>query len=188
MAVEIDSIVIQKARNGDMRATERILEAFSRQIYAMAYRICASEQDALDIAQETAVRIWRNLPDFRGEAKLSTWIHRITHNTCVDFLRKKRENTVDLDSLVQGGVQLTAPLADTPEQVINRKETYARVEEALLALPEDQRAAVIQRDVMGLAYDEIASAQDANLNTVKSRISRGRKSLMALLKSGEGGV
>ena len=182
MAIEIDSITIQKARNGDMRAVEQILEAFSQQIYLIAYRMCGNEQDALDVGQETAVRIWRYLPDFRGDAKLSTWIHRIAHNTCIDFLRKRREDTADLDALGEIGIQPAAPVSEEPEQVLDRKETYARIDEALLKLPEDQRAAVIQRDVIGLAYDEIAQAQDVNLNTIKSRISRGRKNLISLLK------
>lgn len=174
--------LILKAQNGDMDALEEILKRNEKAIYLLALSMCGNEQDAMDVGQEAAVRIWRNLPNFRGDSKLSTWIHRIAHNACIDFLRKRRDGDAPLDELKEIGVEPVAPSTETPEQTLERKETYRSIDEALLSLPDEHRAAVVQRDVLGLSYDEIATAQEANLNTIKSRIARGRKQLASLLR------
>ncbi len=178
--MQSDRVTLKRAQKGDQRAFESILETHERMIYSICLRMCGSREDALDVSQETAVRIWRNIGRFTGEAALSTWIYRIATNACLDHLRK-RKDVLSVDALGEEGYAPPASAGEMPENALDGKETLREVAKALDRLPEDQRAAVVLRDVNDLTYEEVADVLGVNLNTVKSRISRGRKSLRDLL-------
>lgn len=181
--MQIDEITQRKAQKGDSQAFEELLLAHEKMIYQVCLRMCGNPQDAMDVSQETAVRIWRNLPNFKGESTLSTWIYRIALNASLDHLRRQKNRMAEsTDELMEKGVMPVAQSTETPEASLERKETLARVGEALTQLPEDQRSAVVLRDVQDLPYDQVATILGTNLNTVKSRISRGRRRLMQLLQ------
>lgn len=181
--MQIDQVTQRRAQKGDPAAFEEVLRAHERMIYQVCLRMSGNPEDAMDIAQETAVRVWRNLPGFKGDASLTTWIYRIAVNASLDHLRRRKGKETDsTDELMEKGSMPVAQTQDTPEASIERKETLRQVGEALLRLPEDQRAAVVLRDVQDLPYEQIASVLGINLNTAKSRIARGRKQLAAILK------
>jgi RNA polymerase sigma-70 factor (ECF subfamily) len=182
--VQIDPLTLKRAQKGNQNAFETILSAHERMIYGICLRMTGNRDDAMDVSQETAVRVWRNIGRFSGEAALSTWIYRIATNACLDHLRKRRD-TLSVDEMGEGGYAPAAPATETPEGALGGKETLREVERALTQLPEDQRAAVVLRDVQDLSYEEVARVLGVNLNTVKSRISRGRKNLRDLLGSHE---
>jgi RNA polymerase sigma-70 factor (ECF subfamily) len=174
--VQIDEMTLKRAQKGDQAVFESILAAHERMIYGICLRMCGNKEDALDAAQETAVRVWRNIGGFTGGAALSTWIYRIATNACLDQLRRRRD-VASIDELGEEGFSPAAPEGETPQSALEGKETLRELGEALLRLPEDQRAAVVLRDVQNLSYEEVADVLGVNLNTVKSRISRGRRTL-----------
>ena len=173
--------LIKKAGRGDAYAFEQLMAAHENKMYAVALRMCGSREDAQDCLQEAMVRVYRALSGFKGQSSFSTWVYRITMNSCLDELRRRKSRmTSSLDAMLENGF-MPSDDGDTPEQSSLRSEQRRALERAIRELPEDMRAAIVLRDVQGLSYDEIAQALDANVGTIKSRISRGREKLRGVL-------
>ena len=169
--------LIQRASAGDSAAFNQLLGMHEKRMYAVALRMCGNADDAQDCLQEAMLRIFRAISGFKAQSSFSTWVYRITMNTCLDELRrrKSRPNT-SLDGLLDTG---WSPVdgQETPEQHAVRREMRGGILKAIRELPEDMRSAVLLRDVEGYSYEEIAGILDANVGTIKSRISRGRERL-----------
>ena len=176
-----DELLLRRACKGDVQAFEELMQSHESRIYAIALRMMGDREDAQDCAQEAMVRIYRAMGSFKGQSALATWIYRITMNTCLDELRRRKARKVtSLDSLVDNGWSPT-DTGDTPEEHGLRVEKQNALNRAIQSLPDDMRAAIILRDVKGYSYDEIASILGANVGTIKSRISRGREKLREIL-------
>lgn len=174
--------LIARASAGDPEAFNRLMERHERRMYAVALRMCANREDAQDCLQEAMLRVFRAIGGFKGESSFSTWVYRITMNTCLDELRrKKNKQASSLDDLLDEG-WAPADERGSPEKQAVRAETARTLRRAIGELPEDMRAAVVLRDIEGYAYEEIARALEVNVGTVKSRISRGREKLREKLK------
>lgn len=174
--------MIERASGGDPAAFNRLMEQHERRMYAVALRMCANREDAQDCLQEAMLRVYRAIDSFKGQSTFSTWVYRITMNTCLDELRRKknRQNT-SLDSLLDMGWS-PADESNAPEKRAIQSETRECLQRAIRGLPEDMRAAIVLRDIEGFSYDEIARMLDINVGTIKSRISRGREKLREKLK------
>ena len=173
--------LIQKAGRGDAYAFEQLMAAHENKMYAVALRMCGNREDAQDCLQEAMVRVYRALSGFKGQSSFSTWVYRITMNSCLDELRRRKNRmTSSLDAMLENGFAPSDD-GDTPEQSSLRSEQRRALERAIRELPEDMRAAIVLRDVQGLSYEEIAQALEANVGTIKSRISRGREKLRGVL-------
>ena len=172
-----ESRLIQRASGGDPAAFNSLMGMHERRMYAVALRMCGNPEDAQDCLQEAMLRVYRAIAGFKALSSFSTWVYRITMNTCLDELRKRknRPNT-SLDGLLESG---WSPMdgGESPERHAMRREMRQKLQAFIGELPEDMRAAVVLRDVQGYSYDEIADILGANVGTVKSRISRGREKL-----------
>jgi len=174
--------LIERASGGDPSAFNRLMEAHERRMYAVALRMCSNREDAQDCLQEAMLRIYRSISGFKGQSSFATWVYRITMNTCLDELRrKKNKQNTSLDSLLDTGWSPQDESA-SPEKRAIQTETRKILREAIHDLPEDMRSAIVLRDIQGLSYEEIAQALDINVGTIKSRISRGREKLREKLK------
>ena len=175
--------LIQKAGRGDAYAFEQLMAAHENKMYAVALRMCGNREDAQDCLQEAMIRVFRSISGFKGQSSFSTWVYRITMNTCLDELRrrKNRPNT-SLDGLYDAGWSPVDP-GQTPEKSALIKDMRRQLQAFIRELPEDMRAAIVLRDVEGYSYDEIASMLDVNVGTIKSRISRGREKLREKIAS-----
>lgn len=174
--------LIERASGGDPSAFNRLMEAHERRMYAVALRMCGNREDAQDCLQEAMLRIYRAISGFKGQSSFATWVYRITMNTCLDELRrKKNKQNASLDSLLDAGWSPQDESA-SPERHTVQSETRRLLHEAIRDLPEDMRSAIVLRDIQGLSYEEIAQALDINVGTIKSRISRGRERLRDKLK------
>lgn len=174
--------LIARATSGDPAAFNSLMQQHEGRMYAVALRMCANREDAQDCLQEAMLRVYRAISGFKGESSFSTWVYRITMNTCLDELRKrKNRQTTSLDNLLDMG---WSPSDDTnvPEKHAIRGESKRMLHAAIENLPEDMRSAIVLRDIEGLSYEEIAKALDINIGTIKSRISRGREKLREKLK------
>lgn len=173
--------LIRLANNGDPAAFEALMSAHEGRMYAVALRMCGSREDAQDCLQEAMIRVYRALSSFKGQSSFATWVYRITTNSCLDELRRRKNRTAaSLDALLDNGFS-PSDEDDTPEHHSIRNEQRRVIERAITELPEDMRSAVILRDIQGCSYEEIAQVLDTNVGTIKSRISRGREKLRALL-------
>ncbi|MBQ9857198.1 MAG: sigma-70 family RNA polymerase sigma factor [Clostridia bacterium] len=176
-----DDRLVDAALGGDMRAFELLMEKHESKMYAVALRMCANREDAQDCLQDAMLRIYKALPSFKGQSSFSTWAYRITMNTCLDELRRKKvRQAASLDQMLEVG---WSPVDEenATERHVDNQELKRNLSKAIQTLPEEMRAAVVLRDVQGFSYDEIASMLSTNVGTVKSRISRGREKLREIL-------
>jgi RNA polymerase sigma-70 factor (ECF subfamily) len=171
-----DAALVAAAQAGDRTALDRLLRAHQARIHALCRRITGNDADALDATQDALIAIVRGLPRFDGRSRFSTWSHRVATNTCLDELRRRRRRPlVGLPEHDDGSpVELADPEGhDVGDGVADR----LLVDEALAALPDDFRAAVVLRDLCRLDYAEIAEVLGIPAGTVRSRIARGRAQL-----------
>jgi len=169
--------LIQRASNGDAQAFNELMGMHERRMYAVALKTCSNHEDAQDCLQEAMLRVFKSISSFKGQSSFSTWVYRITMNTCLDELRrrKNRPNT-SLDSLLDSGWSPSDD-RDGPEKHVVRMVKRQYLLKFIEELPEDMRSAVVLRDVEGYAYEDIAGMLNTNVGTIKSRISRGREKL-----------
>ena len=174
-------LLISRARGGDRDAFGELVEQYRDNVYRLAYRMCGNAYDADEAAQEAFVAAWRALPNFRGDAKFSTWLYRLTTNAAIDVMRReKRHQTVGDGEMVD-----LADDADSPQETVERTEQQEAVQKALATLSEEYREVLLLRYMEELDYAEIAEVLQLPSGTVKSRINRAKAALKtALLKSG----
>ena len=174
--------LIRRAKQGDMLAFEELILKHEKIVYNVALRMMNHSEDARDISQEVFLKAYRSLSNFDERSAFSTWLYRITHNTCIDEMRKRKgKQTYSLEEELEsedGSMQRQiADEGDTPEESLLREEKKGEILKALDTLSEEHKAAIILRDVKGLSYEEIAEILELSLGTVKSRISRARNQL-----------
>ncbi len=178
-----EEAAIEQALNQDLNAFNRLVEAYQRLAFSVAYRMLQDEDRAADAVQDSFIKAFRALHTFQG-GSFKSWLMRIVTNTCYDVLRaQKRRATDSLDELpatAQYAPYLTDP-TESPHEYAERMELNHAIEANIAKLPEDQRLAVLLCDVHGYSYEEIAEITNIPMGTVKSRISRGRARLRELL-------
>ena len=175
--MQSDEVLLRRTQKGDADAFEELMAGQESRMYAIALRMMGNREDAQDCAQEAMVRIYRAMSAFKGQSSLATWIYRITMNTCLDELRRKKNRpSTSLDNLLDQGWS-PSDGDNSPERRAIQSETRKTLAGAIRDLPEDMRSSIVLRDVQGYSYDEIAQMLDVNVGTIKSRISRGREKL-----------
>ena len=180
-----DEELVARSRGGDLDSFNQLVCAGRRPIYALAYRVIGREEDARDVAQETFLRAFRALGGFKGQAKFSSWLYRITLNLCRDWIRRERRTPV---AQTAGGLDLVelageATPSESVEDLVSRKELGRAVAKAMANLPDEQRTAIILKEYHGLTFQEIAELLDCPLSTVKTRLYQGLTVLRRQLES-----
>ena len=171
-----DEELVTRAKAGDLDSFNQLVSRWERPIYALAYRTLGREEDARDVVQEAFLRAYRGLKGFKGEAKFSSWLYRITLNLCRDWSRRERRAPIvqvpegtDPVELADERVQTT----ESVEDLVARREMSAAVAKAMAELPDEQRTAILLKEYHGLTFQEIASMLDCPLSTVKTRLYQG---------------
>ena len=170
-----DEELVARSRGGDLDSFNQLVLRWERPIYALAYRVIGREEDARDVAQETFLRAFRALSGFKGQAKFSSWLYRITLNLCRDWIRRERRAPV---AQAPEGVDLIelaseAEPVESIEDLVARRELGRAVAKAMAMLPEEQRTAIVLKEYHGLTFQEIADLLDCPLSTVKTRLYQG---------------
>lgn len=190
-AVDSDLQLVERTVAGDQRAYELLVIKYQRRIERLIGRMVRDADLVQDIAQETFIRAYRALPQFRGDAQFYTWLYRIAVNTAKKaLLDLKRDpliyenamhtNSDDSDETSRPRQEPTN--GETPETVLAAQEIAAAVNAAMEALPEDLRQAVTLREIEGLSYEEIAATMACPIGTVRSRIFRAREAISARVR------
>jgi RNA polymerase sigma-70 factor (ECF subfamily) len=170
-----DEELVARSRGGDVDSFNQLVTRWERPIYALAYRVIGREEDARDVCQETFLRAFRALGGFKGQAKFSSWLYRITLNLCRDWIRRERRTPI---AQAPEGVDLvelaseSAP-SESIEDLVARREMGRAVARAMATLPDEQRTAIILKEYHGLTFQEIADLLDCPLSTVKTRLYQG---------------
>ena len=185
---EIDRQLVERVKQGDKRAFELLVEKYWRKLTRLLSRMVRDPDEVEDIAQETFIKAYRALPQFRGDAAFYTWLYRIGVNTAKNYLVAKgkamptvseRTSTEDEDGVDD---RLVAQDINTPESELLSKQVAMAVNEAVEALPEELRTAITLREMEGLSYEEIAELMGCPIGTVRSRIFRAREAIAAKLR------
>ena len=171
--VVTDPETLQACRRGDPEAFRVLFEQYQDRVYSIALRYAGDPATAMDITQDTFVKLYSRLADFRGDASFDSWLYRLVVNSCLDHRRRFRRLVPLLDELVE---RLFAPAASTLE-TLERTEREGRMRQAIDALPADLRLLVVLHYTEGLSYDQIAEAVGCKVGTVGSRLNRARRLL-----------
>ena len=190
MSAESDLMLVERTVAGDQRAFELLVIKYQRRIQRLIGRMVRDVDLVEDIAQETFIRAYRALHQFRGDAQFYTWLYRIAVNTAKKALMElKHDPTVSESSFRSADDEdetsqpRNEPTTDeTPESTFAAKEIAAVVNAAMEALPADLRQAVTLREIEGLTYEEIAALMDCPIGTVRSRIFRAREAISARIR------
>ena len=188
-AIDTDAMLVERTVAGDQKAFELLVIKYQRRIQRLIGRMVRDVDLVEDIAQETFIRAYRALPQFRGEAQFYTWLYRIAVNTAKKALMDlKRDPTISENSFKSGDDDETSPLEneltspETPDAVLASKEIAEMVNSAMEALPEELRQAIILRELEGLSYEAISEAMNCPIGTVRSRIFRAREAISEKVK------
>lgn len=173
--------IIARARRGDADAFEQLVVAYRDQVFRLALRMCGSEADADEVAQEAFLSAWKALPNFRGESQFSTWLYQLTTHAAIDLMRREKRQLAAADITEVSA----ADPAPSPQQQAEQSEQREIVRDAILQLAPEQREVVVLRFMEELSYEEIGAVLKLPSGTVKSRLNRAKAQLKEiLLKSG----
>ena len=187
---DTDLMLVERTVAGDQKAFELLVIKYQRRIERLIGRMVRDVDLVEDIAQETFIRAYRALAQFRGEAQFYTWLYRIAVNTAKKALGDLKRDPLVSESALRGrddddetsSVENELTTSETPETVLAAKEIAATVNAAMEALPEELRQAVTLREIEGLSYEEIAEVMNCPIGTVRSRIFRAREAISAKVK------
>jgi RNA polymerase sigma-70 factor, ECF subfamily len=189
-----DLSLVRRVQRGDKGAFDALVLKYQHKVVKLVMRYVRNPVEAEDIAQEAFIKAYRALPQFRGDSAFYTWLYRIAINTAKNALVSRDRSPVDFDLDLQNpdeSYDMHARLKDsaTPEALALTDEIRAVVDSAIEALPEDLRTAIVLRELEGLSYEEIATAMDCPVGTVRSRIFRAREAIDRRLREVfEGGL
>ena len=187
---DADALLVERVKLGDVRAFEMLVVKYQRRIERLIGRMVRDTDLVQDIAQETFIRAYRALPQFRGDSAFYTWLYRIAVNTAKKALVElKRDPLVSEASLANhdegdetSRVENELTNGETPDALLASKEIASVVNAAIEALSEDLRQAITLREIEGLSYEEIAEMMNCPIGTVRSRIFRAREAIATRLR------
>lgn len=184
-----DALLVERAVAGDQKAFGLLVIKYQRRIQRLIGRMVRDVDLVEDIAQETFIRAYRALAQFRGEAQFYTWLYRIAVNTAKKALMDlKRNPTVSENAYKSADDDETSAIeneltsSETPDAVLASKEIAEIINTAMDALPEELRQAITLREIEGLSYEEIADVMNCPIGTVRSRIFRAREAISEKVK------
>jgi RNA polymerase sigma-70 factor (ECF subfamily) len=184
---ELDQILVERAQQGDKKAFGMLVEKYHRKLGRLLGRMIRDQAEVEDVVQESFIKAYRALPNFRGDSAFYTWLYRIGINTAKNYLvsmgrRPQVMQEVEIDDVENfddGGEMRTM---DTPETAMMTKQIAQTVNETVASLPEELRTAITLREIEGLSYEEIATLMQCPIGTVRSRIFRARETISEKLK------
>jgi RNA polymerase sigma-70 factor, ECF subfamily len=190
MSADADALLVDRVKRGDQKAFEMLVVKYQRRIERLISRMVRDDGLVQDIAQETFIRAYRAIPQFRGDSAFYTWLYRIAVNTAKKALVDMKRDPIVLESTLAGHddgeepsrVEHTLTDGETPDAVLASKEIAATVNAAIDALSEELRQAVVLREIEGLSYEEIAVVMNCPIGTVRSRIFRAREAIATRLR------
>jgi len=182
----LDAELVEQAKKGSMPAFELLVNRYQQKVANVIAKFVRDRHEIQDVAQEVFIKVFRALPNFRGDSSFYTWIYRIAVNTSKNHLvaksRRIQNTQVEFEEAESFGSNEDQRNLDTPDAVYARGELETAMSKAIATLPEDLKTAIVLREVEGLSYDEIAQQMDCPIGTVRSRIFRARDAIDQALR------
>lgn len=184
---DIDQLLVERVQRGDQKAFALLVEKYQRKLGRLLARMIRDQAEVEDVVQESFIKAYRALPNFRGDSAFYTWLYRIGINTAKNHLvamgrRPSVSNDIEVEDAenFEDGDELRT--VDTPETELMTKELAQTVKQAIDALPQELKTAISLRELDGLSYEEIAELMQCPIGTVRSRIFRARESVAEKLR------
>ena len=184
---DVDAELVARVQQGDKKAFDLLVLKYQRKVLRLLARMVRDPHEVEDVAQETFIKVYRALPQFRGESAFYTWLYRIAINSARNWqaARGRRPSTPNTRETEDGETfNETDNLTDnsTPESMVASREIAETVNAAIQALPEELRTAIVMREMEGMSYEDIAQSMDCPIGTVRSRIFRAREAIATRLR------
>lgn len=187
---EEERLLVRQAAEGDHRAFRHLVERYQRRVFAVANGILRNPDHAMDVTQDAFVKVYKALPNFKGDSQFYTWLYRIVVNLCIDKKRKaSRQAEVDYDDTLAHssdgptlGPMLASTNIDSPMKAYARQELRQQMNKALDALGAAHREILVLREVEGMSYEELSEALEIPKGTVMSRLFHARKKFQVALE------
>jgi len=184
---ERDQFLVERAQRGDKDAFRQLVVAYQERLFTVVRGMVRNQEDAQDITQDVFIKAYASLGSFQGQSSFYTWLYRIAVNMTIDYRRRKgrrQESSFDekIDPDAAEGTELPDARVLSPQRAYLDKELGGKIRQAMESLPEDQRTAIVLRELEGLSYKEIADMMECSQGTVMSRLFYGRKKLQEILK------
>jgi len=184
---EIDQELVERAQRGDKRAFGMLVEKYQRKLGRLLSRLIRDQAEVEDVVQESFIKAYRALPNFRGDSAFYTWLYRIGINTAKNYLvsmgrRPQISNDVEIEDAENFEDANELRTMETPETELMTKEIAQTVNDTVASLPEELRTAITLREIEGLSYEEIATLMNCPIGTVRSRIFRARETIAERLR------
>jgi RNA polymerase sigma-70 factor (ECF subfamily) len=182
----LDAELVEQAKQGKMAAFELLVNRYQQRVGNVISKFVKDRHEIQDVAQEVFIKVFRALPNFRGDSSFYTWIYRIAVNTSKNHLvsksRRIQNTQVEFEDAESFGSNEDFRNLDTPDAVYSRGELEQAMSKAIAQLPEDLKTAIVLREIDGMSYDEIALEMDCPIGTVRSRIFRARDAIDQALR------
>lgn len=178
--------LIEQSRKGNVDAFEELIRDYKKSAYNIALRVLQNKEDAEDVSQEALIKVFKNIQNFNMQSTFKVWLYRIVVNACLDFKRKKTivafsvDESYDLDNGDEVFRQIEDKTND-PDFMVEKNYNSQMVSAAVNNLEDDFKTIIVLRDIQGFTYNEISEILSCNIGTVKSRLSRARKSLKDII-------
>jgi RNA polymerase sigma-70 factor, ECF subfamily len=187
---ERDLEIVRRCQQGDEMAFGQLVSRYQRKVYTIALSMVKSPDDAMDIAQESFIKIHRYLGNFQGSSSFYTWLYRIVVNLCIDHMRRSGkwvstefdERFIDREQDEKEAGVLSTDLGNNPSKALGRKELAEQIRRAIDALPPYHRAVIVMREIEGMSYAEMAKAMRVSKGTIMSRLHHARHKLQRALE------
>ena len=178
---DIDSVLIDKAKNGNEGAFKILVNKYYPRVYASLFSFTKSKEDSEDLTQQTFIKVWQQLDSFRGDSAFFTWVYRIAINLAKNFVvssnYKKQKSNISMEN-----INLDFGSFDNIEEVIIHDESIEKISNFVNTLPESLKTAFTLRESEGKSYEEISDITETPIGTVRSRIFRARESIIDYMK------
>ena len=178
---DIDSVLIEKAKNGNKGAFSILVNKYYPRVYATLFSFTKSKEDSEDLSQQTFIKVWQQLESFRGDSAFFTWVYRIAINLAKNFVassgyKKQKINT----SIEQAEIDISS--FEDIESAVIHKQSLKEIKNFINTLPESLKTAFTLREVEGRSYEDISAITDTPIGTVRSRIFRARESIIDFMQ------
>lgn len=188
-----DRALVDACKSGDQYAFKLLMQRYQRKVYTVAYGFLRNQEDALDVVQETFIKVHRYLGKFEGNSSFYTWLYRIVTNLCIDHLRKnKRHRALEFDDGlrhdgkaedVSGAAERPLTKLGDPAHMLQRREILTAVQDGLQYLSEKHRAVIVMRELQGMSYEQMAQAMECSKGTIMSRLFHARRNMQKHLSA-----
>ncbi len=180
--MEEDRELIQRFKDGDKSSFEKLVKKYEAKVFNTIYSLIGDSMEADDIAQEVFMKVYQRLEGFNFESKFTTWLYRITVNTSLDHMRKRKTKVVSLDSEDGKRIKELLYLSIDPSEALERRELQEMIQMLLNSISPKYRTVLVLKEIEGLSYKEISKAIGCSIGTVESRLFRARAELRRRLE------